>query len=70
MLEETAALVKPGGRICYSTCSIQRQENQNMIRGFLGDHSEFELANESLLLPTTAPFDHDGAYAALLIRRP
>jgi len=70
LLAKMAGLVKPGGRICYSTCSIQRQENQNMIRGFLGDHSEFELANESLLLPTTAPFDHDGAYAALLIRRP
>ena len=69
LLEKAAALVKPGGRICYSTCSIQRQENQETIRSFLAGHREFELANESLLLPATAPFDHDGAYVALLMRQ-
>jgi len=68
LLERAASLVKPGGRICYSTCSIQRQENQDTIREFLARHGEFEPASESLLLPATGPFDHDGAYVALLIR--
>lgn len=69
LLEKAAALAKPGGRICYSTCSIQRRENQDTIRDFLVDHGEFELADESLLLPTTDLFDHDGGYVALLVRK-
>jgi 16S rRNA (cytosine967-C5)-methyltransferase len=69
LLEKAAGLLKPGGRICYSTCSIQRQENQDRTREFLADHSEFELADESLLLPSTGPFDHDGGYVALLVRK-
>ena len=69
LLAKAAALVKPGGRLCYSTCSIQRRENQDMVRDFLSGHSEFELAHESLLLPTTGLFDHDGAYVALLTRK-
>jgi 16S rRNA (cytosine967-C5)-methyltransferase len=66
LLAKTASLVKPGGRICYSTCSIQRRENQDLVRDFLAGHSDFELASESLLLPSTGPFDHDGSYVALL----
>ncbi|MGE5296066.1 MAG: transcription antitermination factor NusB [Solirubrobacterales bacterium] len=69
LLAKAAGLVKPGGRICYSTCSIQRPENQDMTREFLAGHRDFELAVESLLLPSTGPFDHDGAYVALLIRK-
>jgi 16S rRNA (cytosine967-C5)-methyltransferase len=69
LLAKAAGLVKPGGRICYSTCSIQRRENQDMVRKFLAAHSEFELTHESLLLPATGPFDHDGAYVALLKRK-
>ncbi len=66
LLEKAAALVRPGGRICYSTCSIQRREDQGQIREFLAGHREFRLASESLLLPSTEPFDHDGGYVALL----
>ena len=56
--------VKPGGRLVYSTCSIEREENQAQVSAFLERHPEYALAEERLLLPTE---DHDGAYAALLI---
>ncbi len=68
LLAKAAHLVKPGGCICYSTCSIQRQENQDAVE-FLMQSSQFELVREELTLPSAEPFDHDGAYVALLTRR-
>ncbi|MCL5279018.1 MAG: methyltransferase domain-containing protein [Planctomycetes bacterium] len=68
LLAKAAGLVKPGGRICYSTCSIQRQENQD-VREFLTPNNRFELVREELTLPSAEPFDHDGSFVALLKRR-
>jgi 16S rRNA (cytosine967-C5)-methyltransferase len=69
LLDKAALLVKPGGRICYSTCSIQRAENQDIVQAFLADHGEFHLKQEQLSLPGAGPFDRDGAYAAVVARR-
>jgi len=69
LLEKAAPLVKSGGRICYSTCSIQRAENSDQVRAFLQAHPQFELAREELILPSASNFDHDGAYAAVLMKR-
>jgi 16S rRNA (cytosine967-C5)-methyltransferase len=41
VLDRAAALVKPGGRIAYITCSVLPQENGEQIRAFVGRHSEF-----------------------------
>lgn len=68
LLAKAAGLVKPGGRICYSTCSIQHQENED-VREFLTESHQFELVREELTLPSAEGFDHDGAYVALLTRR-
>lgn len=68
LLAKAAGLVKPGGRICYSTCSIQHQENED-VREFLLESSQFDLVREELTLPAAESFDHDGAYVALLQRR-
>ena len=69
LLAKAAGLVKPGGRICYSTCSIQHQENED-VREFLTESHQFELVREELTLPSAEGFDHDGAFVALLRRRP
>ena len=42
ILERYAALVRPGGRLVYATCSINQRENEDVRAWFLSGHSEFE----------------------------
>jgi 16S rRNA (cytosine967-C5)-methyltransferase len=41
--ERAAALVKPGGRIAYVTCSVLAEENDDQVAAFLARHPEFAL---------------------------
>jgi 16S rRNA (cytosine967-C5)-methyltransferase len=66
LLQKAPALVKPGGRICYSTCSIQKAENTDLLRNFLQQNQDFELLCEQIWLPSVEGFDHDGGYVAIL----
>lgn len=66
ILEQGAAAVKAGGRLVYSTCSIDREEDRALVDAFLVDHPEFTLIEDVLVLPHRA--EADGAYAALLRR--
>jgi 16S rRNA (cytosine967-C5)-methyltransferase len=43
VLDEGAALVKPGGRLAYITCSVLSPENRDQVEAFLGRHPEFKL---------------------------
>jgi 16S rRNA (cytosine967-C5)-methyltransferase len=62
ILENALACLKPGGRIVYSTCSIERDENLGLVEAFLADHPELELRVTRDALPFR---DHtDGAFAA------
>lgn len=36
MLSATASRVRPGGRLAYATCSVLRQENEDVVHAFLG----------------------------------
>jgi 16S rRNA (cytosine967-C5)-methyltransferase len=44
VLDRAAALVKPGGRIAYITCSVLAPENGEQVRAFVGRHDEFAVA--------------------------
>jgi NOL1/NOP2/sun family putative RNA methylase len=41
IIESAAALVRPGGRLVYSTCTFAPQENEELILSFLESHPEF-----------------------------
>ena len=41
LLDRAAALVKPGGRIAYITCSVLAEENGDQVRAFLSRHEDF-----------------------------
>ncbi len=43
VLDRAAALVKPGGRIAYITCSVLPPENGDQISSFLARHPEFSV---------------------------
>ena len=43
ILESVSKFLKPGGRLVYSTCTINRKENQRQIETFLSSHVDFEL---------------------------
>ncbi len=41
ILDSAAALLRPGGRLVYSTCTFNRTENEQTIAAFLARHPEF-----------------------------
>lgn len=43
MLRKAAGLVKPGGTLVYCTCSLEPDEGETRVRGFLADHPDFEI---------------------------
>lgn len=65
ILENASRAVKPGGRLVYSTCSIDAEEDGLVVREFLQTHPEWTLKEEKLILPHQEK--SDGAYTALLI---
>ena len=69
LLKTAAAMIKPKGKICYSTCSIQKAENSELVKAFLQKNREFELESEDLTLPSAQHPDHDGGYIAILTKR-
>jgi len=68
LLESAAEMLKPAGLICYSTCSVQKTENSERIKDFLKQNQNFTLEAERLTLPSAEGFDHDGGYAAILVK--
>lgn len=72
LLETAAKLVRKGGRVCYSTCSIMRQENAGVVDMFLAKHDGFEFVVERLTLPCQGgegEIDFDGGYIAVIRRK-
>jgi 16S rRNA (cytosine967-C5)-methyltransferase len=53
ILDQAAALVKPGGRLVYSTCTLEPEENQEQLHSFLERHPEFEAVSHRAFLPET-----------------
>lgn len=64
ILENALLCLKPGGRLVYSTCSLEPAENLGQIEGFLAAHPELALVGSREALPFRD--DTDGAFAACL----
>jgi 16S rRNA (cytosine967-C5)-methyltransferase len=66
LLLGASRLVAPGGRLVYSTCSIDAAENEDVVKAFLGRSRAFKLEGSAVAVPWID--GHDGA-AAFLLRR-
>ena len=51
ILDACAPLVRPGGRLVYSTCTVLQEENQDQIEDFLGRRPDFRLDPDGSFLP-------------------
>ncbi len=63
LLHRAAEMAGESTAIVYSTCSLEREENEEQVANFLQDHSGWALFEERFTTPT---LEHDGGYAALL----
>lgn len=81
LLDAAANMVKKGGRLVYSTCSIEPEENMQQIENFLKEYNNFELQllddylpeevlSDDFLSYQTLPHKHncDGHFGVLLKR--
>lgn len=66
ILENAAVCVAGGGRLVYSTCSLDADENRGVVDQFLQAHPDWRLVDERIILPHV--HGSDGAYAARLER--
>lgn len=81
LLDAASLLVKPGGVLVYSTCSIDPEENEERVEAFLFRHPEFSIDPADGLVPSdfvtkdgfffSDPVKHalDGAFAARLLMK-
>ncbi len=84
IMDAAAALLKPGGRFVYGTCSLLAEENEENVAGFLAAHPDFELvpagdilARQGIAIAKGETFlrlfphlhDTDGFFAAVMERK-
>jgi 16S rRNA (cytosine967-C5)-methyltransferase len=66
LLHQAVQYLKPGGVLVYSTCSLEPEENAEVVKQFLATHAGFKLERERDLLPFTDAAD--GAYVARVMK--
>jgi 16S rRNA (cytosine967-C5)-methyltransferase len=67
LLGALAGVIAPGGRMVYSTCSLEPEENEEQVRSWLEQHPAFSMEEERALRPPDS--GTDGAYATRLVHR-
>jgi 16S rRNA (cytosine967-C5)-methyltransferase len=61
-------LLAPGGKLVYATCSLEREENEDVVKTVMASHPELNCERELWRLPGRD--EGDGFYAAVLATEP
>jgi len=69
ILDRVVPCLRPGGVLVYSTCTLTRDENEQVVESFLKAHREFELENAAGYLPEQAKSMVQGSYFLALPHR-
>jgi len=84
LLEEVHGLLRPGGTLIYSTCTIEKEENESNVMNFIQNHPNYELeaiqidglpaeiadtANTGMLMVHPDQFLSDGFFIAKLHKK-
>ncbi len=64
LLENAYVLLKKNGRMVYSTCTINKKENEKQIREFIKKYPDMQIIEEKTILPFE--YHSDGFYMCLL----
>ena len=67
ILENASNYLENGGKILYSTCTLNKEENRNNVDDFLLRHKDFYLEKEETFCPDIN--NADGFYAAVLAKK-
>lgn len=67
LLTAAAHWVRPGGRLVYSTCSLETEENERVVAQFIAANPDWQMAVGQMSLPWRD--GHDGGGAFLLTRK-
>ena len=67
IFDSAARLLKPGGRLVYSTCTFSREENEDTAESFLAGHANFIRGETRRLYPHTFP--GEGQFMAVLEKK-
>jgi 16S rRNA (cytosine967-C5)-methyltransferase len=61
MLERVSDWLKPGGRLVYATCSLEPEEGEQQMSGFLSKHPDFAvLPIDATVLPDAVSLNFGG----------
>lgn len=64
ILDEAAKMLRPGGRLVYSTCTFSEEEDEGQVFDYIKRHPEMRLLKSEKLLPHKAA--GEGHFAALI----
>lgn len=67
ILENASKYLEKGGKILYSTCTLNKAENRENVDDFLARHNDFSLVFEETFCPEK--MNADGFYAAVLLKK-
>ena len=65
LLDRCVEVLAPGGRLVYSTCSLEPEEDEDVVTAFLERHPTFSAGPAKRTWPTS---ETDGGFVALLLR--